>query len=91
MDDFEWDEKKAQANLAKHGIDFGDVTGVFFDTRAITLEDPHPGEERYALLGIDAAGRLVVVVYTWRGENVRIISARKATRTEERQYAAGEA
>lgn len=88
MDDFEWDESKARANLAKHGIDFADAIGVFNDPRALTIADDHAGEERYVCFGLDAQGRIVGVVYTWRGDTCRIISARKATRSETRFYEA---
>ncbi|HEX6746850.1 MAG TPA: BrnT family toxin [Longimicrobium sp.] len=88
--EFEWDDGKAAVNLAKHGVDIADALFVFDDPRAITLGDDHPGEERYVTFGMDALGRLVGVAYTWRGDAVRIISARKATRTEARLYAAGE-
>jgi uncharacterized protein len=84
---YEWDQKKADTNLDKHGVDFVDATGAFGDPYSLILSDDHPDEERYAILGMDAIGRLVVVVYTWRGDLVRVISARKATTTEARLYA----
>ena len=84
---YEWDAKKSAANLAKHGVAFSDAADVFEDPRAVMLSDDHPDEERYAVLGMDSLARLVVVVYTWRGEAVRLISARKATSTEARIYA----
>jgi uncharacterized DUF497 family protein len=90
METFEWDDGKAASNLAKHGIDFADVLEVFEDPRALTRADDHPNEERYVTFGMDRLGRVVGVVYTWRGDTVRVISARKATRTEARHYAAGE-
>jgi hypothetical protein len=80
--DFEWDPLKARANRTKHGVEFPAVTAVFSDTRALTIRDSHEEQERYATIGLDVLGRLSVVVYTWRGENIRIISARKATRRE---------
>jgi len=81
---------KAASNLAKHGISFADAVSVLSDSEALTLDDPHPTEERYITIGTDLLGRVLVVVYTWRGETVRMISARRATRTEHRQYAGGE-
>lgn len=90
MDKFEWDDGKAAANLAKHGVDFADAIDAFADPQAIVLLDDSGDEERYVILGHDGLVRLVAVVYTWRGDVVRIISARKATRTEARLYAAGE-
>ncbi|MBW2090278.1 MAG: BrnT family toxin [Deltaproteobacteria bacterium] len=71
---FEWDESKAIENKSKHGIS------------SVTLEDFRKGEQRYVTIGMDAFGRILVVVYTWREENIRIISARKAVRYEVRQY-----
>ncbi len=88
---YEWDPAKAEANQKKHGVRFTDAVAVFSDEQALTLEDPHPEEERYVTIGMDAFARLLVVVYTWRGpETIRLISARKATRTERTQYSRGE-
>jgi uncharacterized protein len=87
---YEWDWRKAEANFAKHGILFEDAVGAFLDERGISIADDSPDEERAIIIGIDNLGRLVVLVYTWRGEAIRLISARKATRTEARLYAAGE-
>lgn len=90
--DYEWDPAKAEANLAKHGVRFADAVIVFSDERALTIDEPHPDEERYVTIGMDALARVLVVVWTWRGEaTIRLISARPATRTERRQYARGEA
>jgi uncharacterized DUF497 family protein len=83
---FEWDESKAKENQSKHGISFADTFGVFEDSNAVTLEDFGRSEQRYITIGMDAFGRILVVVYTWRGDNIRIISARKAVRYEVRQY-----
>jgi len=83
---FEWDDSKADQNTRKHGILFADTFAVFEDPNAITLEDFQYGEQRYITIGMDAYGRILVVVYTWRGENIRIISARKAVRYEVKQY-----
>ncbi len=87
--DYEWDEVKAQANRSNHGIDFADAATVFEDNLALTALDDAPDEERFVTLGMDAMGRLVVVVFTWRGDRIRIISARKATRSERRDYEKG--
>jgi uncharacterized protein len=84
--DFEWDEEKAAGNFRKHGIDFADAVGVFDDLLAFSMRDDNPGEERWIGLGTDTLGRLLVVVYTFRGEKIRIISARCATPTERRTY-----
>ena len=87
-DDYEWDDEKARANLLKHGVDFTEAVLALWDDSGITLADEHPDEERYVTFGMDSFGRLLAVVYTWRGKTVRLISARKATRTEARIYAA---
>ena len=84
--DFEWDRDKATVNLQKHRIDFADAVTVFDDLNTITIDDPNHDELRFASIGMDAYGRLLVVVYTWRGENIRLISARKATRQEQKHY-----
>ncbi len=83
---FEWDESKAKKNKSKHGISFADTFAVFEDPNAVTLEDFRQDEQRYVTIGMDAFGRILVVVYTWREDNIRIISARKAVRYEVRQY-----
>ncbi len=84
--EFEWDRLKAYSNLTKHEVDFADAATVFDDDLAITIPDEHPNEQRFITLGMDALGRVLVVVYTWRDDRIRIISARKATPQERRQY-----
>jgi uncharacterized protein len=84
--DFEWDPKKAERNRQKHGVEFLDAITVLDDDRAITVIDKHPKEERYVTFGIDAYGRVLAVCYQLRGDSIRIISARKATRRERAQY-----
>jgi uncharacterized DUF497 family protein len=86
----QWDPEKAAENLDKHGIDFADAATVLTDDHALTLPERDADEERFVTLGMDALGRVVVVVYTWRGETPRLISARRATRTEQRQYEGGQ-
>jgi uncharacterized DUF497 family protein len=83
---FQWDPEKARSNLRRHRVDFADATAVFEDPRARTIDDPHPRERRFVTLGMDAFGRLLVVCWTSREDDFRIISARRATRTEVRQY-----
>jgi len=61
---FEWDESKAIENKSKHGISFADTFAVFEDSNAVTLEDFRKGEQRYVTIGMDAFGRILVVVYT---------------------------
>jgi uncharacterized DUF497 family protein len=83
---FEWDRRKAEINLKKHAVDFADAVAVFSDDSAITLQDDSNGEERFVSVGLDALGRVLVVAFSWRGERIRLISARRATRRERRQY-----
>ena len=82
----QWDDDKASANLRKHGVDFADAATVLEDEAALTMPDDHASEERSVTVGMDALGRVLVVVYTWRDDEPRLISARKADRTERRQY-----
>ena len=85
--EFEWDEGKAAANLKRHSVDFADAALVLYDDLALTTRDPGDYEEqRFATVGMDALGRTLVVVYTWRGERVRLISARPATPAERKRY-----
>jgi hypothetical protein len=85
---FEWDEVKATNNLTKHGISFEEAKTIFNDPLSITIPDPdHSADEmRYIDIGMSANGRLLVVVYTERGQNIRLISSRKVTRREQRVY-----
>lgn len=81
-----WDAEKASSNLRKHGVDFADAETALRDELAMTMPDRDAEDERFVTLGMDALGRLLVVVYEWRKDEVRMISARKATRAERRQY-----
>ncbi len=85
---FEWDPAKARSNLAKHGVAFGAALAVFEDRRSLTIPDPRHSlaEKRQVILGRSAAGHLWVVVFTERGDTLRIISARRASRKERRIY-----
>ena len=88
---FEWDkESKAGANFRKHGVRMPEAIPVFDDPYAMTIvdEESDPGEQRFVTVGMGALGRLLVVVYTWRGESVRIISARPAEAHEREEYEA---
>ena len=84
--EFEWDKDKATSNLKKHGIDFADAALVLFDDLAVTIPDKSESESRFITIGMDPVGRTLVVIYTWRGERIRLISARKATSKERREY-----
>ncbi len=88
---FEWDEKKSQTNLKKHKITFGEAQTVFFDANArMAFDSTHSADEdRFVLLGLSGAMRVLVVVHCVRGKSeeiIRIISARKATGKETKQY-----
>jgi len=86
---FEWDEKKAKRNEVKHGVTFEEAKTIFNDPFAMTIPDPdHSGAEEHWLdIGLSVEGRLLVAWYTERGERIRIIGSRKATKVEERAYA----
>ena len=77
-------------NFRKHGVYFADGVTVLEDERALTIRDAYSDEEeRWITLGMDAMGRVLVLIYTWRGEGVRLISARRATHGERHQYEEG--
>jgi len=83
----EFDPSKARANLRKHGVGFAHAEQALRDAMALTIEDPDSrGEQRFVTLGMDALGRVLVVVHTQRGERTRVISARKASRGEADRY-----
>lgn len=82
----EWDGEKASANLRKHGVDFADAATVLHDEMAITIQDDSGQEPRSVTVGASATGAVLVLVYTWRRDRVRLISARPATKRERGQY-----
>ena len=77
---------EAKANFRKHGVDFADAATALHDEMAVTVPDDDPDEERFVTVAADALGRVLVVAYTWRQTGPRLISARRATRAERRQY-----
>jgi uncharacterized DUF497 family protein len=77
---------EGSCELQKHGVDFADAVTVLHDEQAITVRDDEGDEERYVTIGMDALGNVLVVVYTWRGERPRLISARKAKPQEREKY-----
>lgn len=85
---FEWDEEKAKENLKKHRVGFDEATTAFIDPFSITIYDPDHSalEHRYIDIGTSEKGRVLVVTYTERGLNTRIISCRKATALERKLY-----
>ena len=84
--EFEWDPEKARTNRTKHGIEFADAVGAFFDPLALTMVEEHTEEPRYVTIGSDSMARTLVVVYTKRRGRIRLISARKATRRERASF-----
>ena len=85
---FEWDSRKARSNLSKHGISFEEASTIFGDFLSLTVPDPDHSitERRYITMGRAFNGKLLVVVHTDRSDNIRIISARRASRRERRFY-----
>lgn len=88
MIEFEWDERKAQSNLQKHGVDFNEAVTVFDDPFAKYFDDYFHslGEERFIVIGYSQYNTLLVVNFTNRNQSVRIISSRKATKKEKKFY-----
>lgn len=90
---FEWDPRKAAANLRRHGVSFTEAETAFTDEQGLLIDDPEhsAAEDRFILLGMSAAMRLLVVVHCYRADDrvIRLISARKAERQERRQYEEG--
>ncbi|QIA77692.1 BrnT family toxin [Rodentibacter caecimuris] len=88
IDGFEWDKHKAEINERKHGINFNEAVSVFYDDDALLIPDPDHSflEDRFLLLGRSEKSNVLVVVHCERDNNIRIISARKATKREINQY-----
>jgi uncharacterized DUF497 family protein len=80
----EWNEDKAESNLRKHGIDFDEAIEIFYGTSLLRRSDRN-AEERWLAIG-ETEGRVITVVFTWRGDAIRIISARRARTNERRAY-----
>ncbi|MEX1329257.1 MAG: BrnT family toxin [Desulfobacterales bacterium] len=85
---FEWDPKKAETNLKKHGVSFEEASTAFKDPLSLTIDDPlhSSDEERLILIGMSYNNRMLVIVHSVSGDNIRIISARKATKKERNYY-----
>lgn len=86
--EFEWDRRKAERNRRKHGISFDEAVSVFADPNELTIDDPDHSidEDRFVTIGQSVLGRLLVVGYTERGSNIRVIFARRATWPERFDY-----
>jgi uncharacterized protein len=89
---FEWDSRKAHSNFVKHGVGFDEASTVFGDSLALTIPDPEHSlaENRYITMGKAFNGKLLVVVHTDRGDNIRVVSARRASRRERQRYEEGD-
>jgi uncharacterized protein len=85
---FEWDPQKAKANIRRHRVSFEEAATVFGDRLSVTIDDPDPSlrEQRFVTMGKSTAGALLVVAHTDREDIIRIISARRATRREQKSY-----
>jgi uncharacterized DUF497 family protein len=85
--EYQWDPIKAESNNKKHGVDFADAVGVFEDEWSLTIKEQIVGgEQRLATVGVDFLSRIIVVVYTYRGDDIRLISAIPATKVERKIY-----
>ena len=86
--EFEWDDEKEKSNLKKHGVSFEEGATIFNDPRIATISDPDHSEdeERFVSIGISVIRRLLTVIHTYRTERIRLISARKATKAEKKNY-----
>ncbi len=89
--DFEWDDTKAESNERKHGVSFAEAMTVFADPLALTGFDPghSDDDDRFITMGTSTAGRLLIVSHTDRGDKIRLLSAREASRRERRDYEDG--
>ena len=92
-DYFEWDEKKNRSNIVKHGVSFEEASTVFYDENAVLFDDPDHSaqEDRFLIIGISESLKICIVSHCYRGDDdvIRIISARKATRSETDYYERG--
>jgi uncharacterized DUF497 family protein len=90
--EFEWDKAKAEENLSRHGVTFDEAATVFGDPLSVLIPDPDHSinEERYLVIGMSTANRLLVVAFVERPPRTRLISARLATRSERRDYEEGQ-
>jgi uncharacterized protein len=86
--EFDWEIRKTESNFKKHGVRFSECLPVFEDDYAITVidQESEPGETRFVTIGIGVKGQVLVVVYTYRGAEIRIVSSRLAEPRERSQY-----
>jgi uncharacterized protein len=89
---FEWDARKADENIKKHGVMFEEASTIFCDPLSITVRDAShsDSEDRFVTIGVSEQHRLLVVAHTDRGNTIRLVSARKVTRRERRDYEEGQ-
>jgi hypothetical protein len=84
---YDWDQSKAESNAKKHGVRFPEAVVALEDEGSITIEDPDAvGEERFVSIGSDDSGRILVTIFAYRGDIIRIISSRKASKAERIPY-----
>lgn len=88
MLDFEWDERKAESNVLKHGVTFHEASDVFGDHLSLCVADPDSslGENRFLIFGVSKSGNFLVISFVERSDRIRIISARKMTKSERKAY-----
>ncbi len=86
--EFEWDTEKSKKNMSRHGVSFIEAATVFSDSLSMTYSDPchSHDEKRFIIIGLSSSGKLLMVSHTERNDKIRIISARKLTRKERKQY-----
>jgi len=86
--EFQWNPSKAQKNLKKHRVSFIEAATVFSDSLSMTYNDPDHSydEDRFVIIGLSSSGNLLIVSHTYRDDKIRIISARKLTQKERKQY-----
>jgi uncharacterized protein len=83
---YEWDINNAQSNFQNYGVDFADVVSVFADSAAIRIVDKNSDKNQFVTIGTTAFGEIIVVVYFWRNNKIKLVSARKVTELECKQY-----
>lgn len=85
--DFEWDNAKAASKAKKHGVRFSEAVVALQDDAAVTVDDPDSeGEERFVSIGADDRGRMLVTIFAYREDAIRIISSRRASKKERKVY-----
>jgi hypothetical protein len=86
---YQWNNNKAKSNLIAHGVDVADAVGIFEDLNALTIDDPHPYEQRFITIGLDFLSRVLVVSYTWRNNSILLFQHGKQQKTNAVNYEVG--